>query len=107
MAGGTSRRRADITVDEAEDVRDEAQALVAFIDEATLDDEIDEWEAREIGRLARRVLREAIEVHVASQWTDAGELKAIGYLRGGSGNAELREHEVRQLAGEVGYRLAG
>ena len=106
-SAGASRRRADFAIDQAQDVRDEAQALVDAIDEALLDDTLTPEEVREIVSRAKRVFREAEEVVVATEWTSVGELGAVAKLTGrGSANAEIRELDVQRRASEIGFVLS-
>lgn len=104
----SSRRRADIAVDEAGDVRDWAQRLVEHMDASLADGVFDSTEAQKAREIGRRIAQEAEESVVVSEWVDAGELQALSKLLGrDSARAAMREHQVRLRAMEIGLSLAG
>jgi len=109
LASTSARRRADLSVDEALDVRDWAQELVDHIAEALADDGVvDLEEAQRSHVLSQRIVQEAEESVVMTEWVDAGELQALSKLLGrDSARAAAREHQVRQRANEIGLSLAG
>ncbi len=103
---GAAEPRVDRAVDEAQDVRDHAAELVAYIGKATADGIVTPEEAAEIARRGERVKREAEEVVVATEWTKAGQLRAVAALTGrDSVNAMTREAQVLVRASEIGMNL--
>lgn len=107
MARGEARRRADVALEQIEETRDAAVALVEEIDQALGDGRVD---AQELGRIvarARRVRDEAEQAQVAGEWTENGERLAVAQLTGRpSANAVLRDVEIARRGLAVGLHLS-
>lgn len=120
MSGGREQRRAELAIDEAQDVREAAQklrndaeGLTRELDEAMADGDITPEEAKRIAQRARQLVEqagrtqvEAAQVVVATEWTSVGELQAIAKLTGrDSARAAIREMDVQRRAIDVGLVL--